>query len=296
MLYRAFGLTFGTDTDWLPLRAAPFAAVSDVDFGFNSTPDSLAGATVRRPRIEAKPGALLYRTRFIADFLIENGRRVTIAPKGHRGLVDIANLTLGVISGIVLLQRGTPVLHGCAIDTPQGAVVMCGASGAGKSTLAMLLLQRGFRILDDNVAPLMPAEDRWMVAPGTGFVRLTTESFALLNEPPSGPSFASPAFVKHLHPLRETEWTRAARPLHSVWLLDRNATALMTPLAVAEKVAMLRAHWFAGQMAQGLGQSSLLFDTTLALANTIPMAKLGRPPELGQEAWADAVARLLPGP
>lgn len=294
--YNAFGLTLVTDTDWLPLHPAASGTVADVEFTFGATPTVLTEATVQRARFEARPGVLLYRTRLIADFLIEEGRTVTVAPKGHRGLVDIANLALGVISGIVLLQRGTPALHGCAIDTPQGAVVMCGASGAGKSTLAMLLLRRGFRILDDNVAPLMPAEGRWMVAPGTGFVRLTAESFALINEPPSGPSFASPAFVKHLHPLRETEWTREPRPLHRVWLLDRNATELMTPLAVAEKVAMLRAHWFAGQMAQGLGRSSLLFDTTLALANTIPMAKLGRPPELGQDAWADAVARLLTGP
>lgn len=296
MRYRAFGLTFGADTDWLPLPAAPSEAAPDVELGFGATPPELAGAAVHRTRFEARPGALLYRTRVIADFLIEDGRKVTISLKGGRGLVDVANLTLGAISGAVLLQRGTPALHGCAIDTPRGAVVICGASGAGKSTLAMMLLRRGFRLLDDNVAPLTLSAGQWMVAPGTGFVRLTPQSYALLNESPSGPSFSSPVFVKHLHSLQETQWTTVSRPLHSVWLLDRHSGELLTPLTVAQKVAALRAHWFVGQMAQGLGRAEMLFDATLALAKTVPMATLGQPPALTQDAWADAVAQVLTGP
>ena len=50
----------------------------------------------------------------------------------------------------LLGDRGDLILHGAAIDTPNGAVVLLGPSGRGKSTLALAAVAAGHRVLGDD--------------------------------------------------------------------------------------------------------------------------------------------------
>ena len=76
-------------------------------------------------------------------------------------------------------------------------------------------------------------------------------------------------------------------------MLDRQNPELCKPLSAAEKAGMLRRHWFTGYMAAGLGRSRALFEEALALGQHVPMLRVGAPPGLGREGWADAVAALI---
>ena len=62
----------------------------------------------------------------------------------------VANLLFAAVSGALLIQRGLLALHGCSIEAPGGAAIVCGAAGAGKSTLAGFLLRSRVRVLDDD--------------------------------------------------------------------------------------------------------------------------------------------------
>ncbi len=137
--------------------------------------------------------------------------RITVAPHAGADRWKLANLLLGAVTGVTLMQRSVPTLHGCAVEVDGSAVVMCGPSGAGKSTLAMLLHRRGCRILDDNIVPLRRTPAGWEALPGSGFLRLTKETMTLVRQSVGGPAFASPSVLKHVHVLDDD--ARLASPL-----------------------------------------------------------------------------------
>ena len=280
--------------DWLPLnRLDDPRSGFDVDVTLGTVPAGLGQEAFSCPRFEALPGRLLYRTRTIADYLIEEGCRISVHPKPDTEKLKLSNILFGAATGAILIQRGTLALHGCSVEIPSGAVIVCGDSGAGKSTLATLLLQRGLRVLDDNIAVLIPEEGGFHVQPGLGFLRLTRQTFDLLNEAPRGPGFHAPFETKYLHFLNRGEFCNEARLLRHLFVLDRKTPLFCRPLAGRDKFATARRYTFVGHMAPGLGRTEDLFRRWLELAARTPMSLLGLPPEDVLYSWADRVSSMI---
>ena len=293
-VHTAYGLRFRSRFDWLPLnRADDPRSGFDVDITLGDVPARLGEDAFRCARYEASPGRLLYRTRTIADYLIEEGCRISVHPKPDVEKLKLCNLLFGAGTGALLIQRGTLALHGCSVEIPSGAVIVCGDSGAGKSTLATLLLQRGLRVLDDNIAVLIREEDGFHVQPGLGYLRLTAQTLDLLNEPPRGPGFDAPFETKYLHFLNRAEYCDAPRILRHLFVLDRKEPLFCRPLAGGDKFASARKFTFVGHMAPGLGRTEDLFRSWLELAARTPMSLLGVPPEDTLYFWADRVASMI---
>ena len=275
-------------------RHADTTAPFDVDISVGEVPSHLEGARLHSLRFDAQPGRLLFKTRTIANYLIENGSQIRIQPKPDADRMKVCNLLFGGVTGALLIQRRTLALHGCTIATPGGgAVVVCGESGAGKSTLAGLLLARGLRVLDDNIAALVPHDDEFLVQPGLGFMRLTGDSLQLLGQSPQGPGFAAPYELKYMQTLPEQSFANAARPLRHIYLLDRSAPALELGLSGKDKLTVIQKHTFVEHMLPGLGELENHFRLWLALANRIPVSLLGQPPQDNPAVWADKIAQLL---
>lgn len=295
-IHSAFGLRFRSRLDWLPLRRVEDASSRfDVDVTFGSAPADLGEGAFKTPRFEVQPGRLLFKTRTIADYLVEDGRRILIHPKPEADELRLCNLLFGAVTGGLLIQRGTLALHGCSIETPSGAMIFCGDSGAGKSTLATLLLERGFRILDDNIAALDVGGGEFRVQPGLGYLRLTGDTLMLLNKRPEGPGYHAPFEKKYLHFPGSNGFCSDARPLRHIFILDRTSALLEQPLRGKVRLAVVRRYTFMGHMAPGLGQLENHFRRWLELADGTPMSRLGQPPELGPETWAEKVADLIGG-
>ena len=293
-VHTAYGLRFRSRLDWLPVnRADDRRAGFDVDVTVGTVPPGLGQEAYSCPRYDALPGRLLYRTRTIANYLIEEGCRISVQPKPDSEKLKLSNILFGAATGALLIQRGTLALHGCSVETASGAVIICGDSGAGKSTLATLLLQRGLRVLDDNLAVLIPAEGGFQVQPGLGFLRLTAETLELLNEAPRGPAFDAPFEKKYLHFLDRGEFCSEPRLLRHLFVLDRKAPLFCLPLEGRDKFAAARRFTFVGHMAPGLGRTEDLFRRWLELAARTPMSVLGLPPEVPLYSWADSVSSMI---
>lgn len=58
---------------------------------------------------------------------------------------------VGLIPAILLRARGRTLLHGAVVEIGQKGFAIVGPSGAGKSTLAAALVQRGARIVTDDL-------------------------------------------------------------------------------------------------------------------------------------------------
>jgi hypothetical protein len=294
IIHTAFGLRFRSRMGWLPLRTCTNAAEpADIEVTFGETTANvteLPGAT----RFDASPGKLDFRTRTIADYRVEDGCRIQIIPKTGADELRLANLLFGGVAGGLLIQRGTLALHGCSIETPAGAVIICGDSGAGKSTLSALLLERGLRILDDNIAALAWRGEDILVQPGLGYLRLTAATFDLLGKPIGGPGFPAPYEIKYLNVLDQESFCPMERPLRQIWVLDRREASLEQPvLRPQDKLEVVQRFTFIRHMVQPLGQLAAHFQRWIALVNHVPITRLGQPAYLNANAWADRVAELL---
>ncbi|PYZ94645.1 aldolase [Salipaludibacillus keqinensis] len=95
----------------------------------------------------------------VAIFLIENGKDIRVSPFTGAKEDQIRLYLLGTCMGAILMQRKILPLHGSAIVIEGKVYVLVGESGAGKSTLASAFLQKGFKLVSDDVIPVIFSED-----------------------------------------------------------------------------------------------------------------------------------------
>jgi hypothetical protein len=110
----------------------------------------------------------------VADFLVEQGRRITVAPILSADSSDVRLFLLGSGFGYLCHQRGVVPLHAATVDIDGEAVSFAGQSGAGKSTLADAFARRGHRVLSDDVSPVDTA--RGLILPSLQRIRLWADS------------------------------------------------------------------------------------------------------------------------
>nr|WP_319565524.1 hypothetical protein [uncultured Rhodoferax sp.] len=293
--HSAFGLHYRSRMPWLPAPRLVDDCNADVavQVSFDAATPALDLDTHKLTRFEALPGQFWFRTCIIADYLVQNGRQVRIIPKHGADPTKLANLLFGAVTGGLLIQRGQLALHGCTVETPGGAVLFCGDSGAGKSTLAALLLARGLRVLDDNIAALQQRDDGFWVQPGLGHLRLTGDTLALLAQTAKGPAFAAPYEIKYLHPLDAAEFCHQPRQLRHIFWLDRSHGTFLQNLSGPAKLALIQRHVFLRQMVAPLGQLKGHFQSCLALAASIPVSRLGYPPGAALGDWVEEIFKLV---
>ena len=74
----------------------------------------------------------------------------------------VADLLSRFMFGLLtrVTERGIYAIHAGAVESDGGATLLSGRSGAGKTTLVLNLLQRGFRLLSDELAIVEPSTQR----------------------------------------------------------------------------------------------------------------------------------------
>lgn len=206
----------------------------DVSIVLGDVPAAIPDATLSTPFVQAD-GAGLARNSIpgIADYLIEHGRRITVAPKMDPDAPDVRLFLLGSVFGILCNQRGVLPLHACSVEVEGKAISFAGASGAGKSTLAAAFHRRGFRLLSDDVTPIEFTGGKVRLLPGLRRIRLWPDSMQAVewNRSDVEPcrvglekfsrAFDSgfvgeplaPAALFHLRPLAESDGQVMLRPL-----------------------------------------------------------------------------------
>jgi hypothetical protein len=102
----------------------------------------------------AAPGRLLLEVPDVARYLVSDGNLVEIEPSGA-ATGEVQRILRMTPTAALYLQRGIPVLHAAvAADPTDHAVVLAGNSSAGKSVLLAALVERGWGLLTDDLAPV----------------------------------------------------------------------------------------------------------------------------------------------
>lgn len=149
----------------------------DIVIALGDVPDTIEDPVLVTPFLQAaKDNRARYSIAGVADYLIEQGKRIIIAPKLAADSPDVRLFLLGSVFGFLCNQRGVLPIHACSVEVDGGAIAFAGASGMGKSTLAAAFHRRGFRLLADDVTPVDLSDGAIRFLPGLRRIRLWGDS------------------------------------------------------------------------------------------------------------------------
>jgi len=105
-----------------------------------------------------------------------DGRKIIVEPEESADLSFVSAIVFGELFSVLLRQRGLVVLHGSVVTKRGSCVGFVGDSGWGKSTLAGALLERGWKLLADDLIVIDGIHSaNPFVLPGHAGMRLTPE-------------------------------------------------------------------------------------------------------------------------
>ena len=184
--HQAYGLCIHTEIACpeLPLHPQP-AAIPDVTIRLLPPVPSVS-ETLEAGYFEVHSRIFRLAVAGVGSYLVEEGSRISIEPVEGTPLEEVRLFLMGSAMGALLYQRGLFPLHGSAVETRWGAMIFVGDQGVGKSTLAAEFHQRGYRLLSDDVCAVTTGTKKLQVLPALAQVRLCTDAYERLGQPPGG--------------------------------------------------------------------------------------------------------------
>lgn len=277
--HRAFGLTIRSCLPLPELLPAEPDAVPDVEIVYANVPTELPDALARGVRFQAGKDKLLLIVDGVARYLVEQGRKISIARDPAADDDDVRVFLLASVFGALLHQRQDLVLHGSAIEWNGEAVVFMGHSGVGKSTLASAFRKKGHAVLTDDLCVVRPGADgRMMAHPGFPQTKLWLDSLKQLDLSPDGLRRIRTKLEKRAVPLSEDF---AARPLaiRKVYLLrPHNKPELkLNSIEGPPKFLALKNHTYRFGFLAAIEGKAGHFQYAMKLAQQVPLAVAIRP-------------------
>lgn len=165
-------------------------------------------------------GAIYLRWPELADFTVSSDgcEIVCRVAEGASG-ESWQTYLLGPVFSFALLKNGIEALHATAIEVNGGAVGFLGGSGQGKSTLAAALLQRGHRLLTDDLLVLGEREGAFWAHPGPARIKLfPNQAHDLARDCGAGTSMNA-LTSKLVLALRAKHFQKTAVPLRALYVL-----------------------------------------------------------------------------
>ncbi len=281
MRYAAFGLIwelpFACPEMGDPLLQEGTAV--DVTVNLGEVPHSLNGSVGAGPFQQIMPDAALFRFPEVANYLVQDGRKIIIAPEKDVDESRIRLFLLGTAAALLLHQRGILPLHASGIRTAKGAVLFTGHSGFGKSTLLATFLERGYAMLTDDLAAItLSASKQPCVFPGYPHFKLWADSAAKLNKSTNGLQRIRPDFDKFSVPAA-TRMENQPLPLYAVYVLSPGNTTKIRLESVhaASKFNVFLDHTWQKLALKRMNRHIEHFHLAASIANQIHIRRVFRP-------------------
>lgn len=91
----------------------------------------------------------------VGAFAVAGGRSIRFEPAAADVPAGLVSMWLhGSVAALLLAQRGRFALHASVVEVDGSGIALTGERGAGKSTTALRLVQRGHRLVTDDVSPM----------------------------------------------------------------------------------------------------------------------------------------------
>jgi hypothetical protein len=141
-------------------------------------PHRLPDALVRQPLIEVSADRAVLRLPGAGRMLVTT-HDIVGAPapgRGHGALAPLADPALA----LQWLLRGVPTVRAASVASNGRGVLLSGTGPVGTSTIAAALVQRGWQMLGDAVAPVIVADGTISVVPTTDTLGLWPDALEAL--------------------------------------------------------------------------------------------------------------------
>lgn len=167
IIYRAFGFSIQSE---IPLQQLPLLSIDvETNIDIVITKEDLIkkwNELVEKNSVFViQKNLMMYKFGDIAIFAVQEGNRISVSPLKEYDEDTAGIVILGTCMGAILMQRKILPLHGSAIAINGKAYAIIGDSGAGKSTLALAFINKGFRLITDDVIAVSLKENIPYVTP-----------------------------------------------------------------------------------------------------------------------------------
>ena len=289
--YRAYGLEIASEIE-IPVFAPGNSGHADVEILLAPIASRPEGAEAMRFRNWiARPGMMVLDVPDVARLRIEDGQRIYVDPAAGRTPAEAVPHLQGSALAALLQQRRQLPMHAGSIETSRGAVLLIGTSGVGKSTLTNAFVQRGYRMMGDDVTPVSIDEaGNPQAVSGFPASRLWRDSAQYFGHDVSLLTKAHGDLEKYY--VVPDEWCDRTLPVAAVVVLHAagNGEARIEEIEPSERMKWLLRYSFRKKFLTGFRLNDMQFRTVSAMAARSRIVRLVRP---SKGAPAATLAHLL---
>ena len=158
-----------TPKDWpVEILHEPVSIPSPLPYSFNNN---------ERIRYGRVGDDILINIETIARIAIRGNTTILCDPYPGSSEKMLSICIVGIALVVLLKQRKLFLLHGSAVTGMNGTFAFIGNRGAGKSTTAAALSHHGYKVLCDDIIPIVPGP---LIMPGVPFVNLLPDAYERL--------------------------------------------------------------------------------------------------------------------
>ena len=210
----------------------PSEEEADVEAGWGKIDAPSADWNEEGVCFKAAPGRYLLSVQGVADFLVEDGRKITIEPHPEGEQERIRLHFFGEVMAALLWARGNLVARGCVVEKEGKGIAFVGPSPCGKTMTAAWLASRGFRVVSDGFFSL---DGNGMAMPGSPRLMLWEKSLEKLGISREGLVPVRSGMNRFYLPL-ENSFSREPVRLESIFVISfRNGPGLSVVRAKGAK-------------------------------------------------------------
>lgn len=230
----------------------------------------------------------------VGRYLISDGAEIIVDPADDSDPDSIRLFLTGSAFGALLHQRNVIPLHGSAVLTKKGAVILSGDSGSGKSVLAAALHRRGYPVLADDLCAIH-SSDPVMLAPGAPCLLLWADALRCLRMDRPALRPVRPQMQKYIVGLDDGVGSDSV-PLHAVYILECSNYGLSGPIPLTglPKIEALIQCTYRPLLVTRMGREGSHMRLIAEAARRIVVRRVNRPAGVDTiEALADLIEQDL---
>jgi len=282
--YKLFGLVISSELELNGLPGFELAGQTpDAEVKLRDWSELSSRMAIMDNRFMMLDGSLWFHVPDTAAFRIGGGREIHIYPHPSGDERRMRLYILGTCMGALLMQRRIYPLHGSAVVIDGEAYAFVGESGAGKSTLAAAFLQRGFRLLsDDVIAVTLDPSGRPIVMPAYPQQKLWLDSLEQLDMKSADHEPLVLEVSKYAVSVKDRFHDAPVR-LAGIYELMPNADCdrpLTASLGRLERLHTILTHTYRGMLAGLQGLAEWRFSMAATIASRTQVNRLYRPVRL----------------
>lgn len=241
-------------------------------------PAEIDGATFRGPVYETGPQSFLFSMPGVVRCLVTGGEEIVYERAPGATDAEVGVFVFGSAFGALCHQRGLFPLHASTILLDGEAVAFVGRSGAGKSTLAATLVERGHRLLGDDMCVVWHDSARPEVATGPAALRLWQHALSGLGKDATGLDRVRAEMPKYYVPVEASDLPDRV-PLRRVYALReaRGRAPGIEHVLGLRAVNVLATNAYRHRFPRQMAATTQLFQLAALTAAAVDVALLVRP-------------------